>query len=58
MPCDAILLEGNCVVSESLLTGEATTVLKRAIENSDEVYEEMNMQKVGKHTLFCGTNVI
>ena len=58
MPCDALLLEDNCVVSESLLTGEATTVVKRAIESIPDGYEEMNFSKIGKNTLFCGTNVI
>ena len=58
MPCDGILLNGRCVVSESLLTGESTTVLKRAIERSDDIYQEKNLPKVTNHTLFCGTNVI
>ena len=42
MPCDALILEGRCVVSESLLTGEATTVLKRAIDESDHEFAGKN----------------
>ncbi|MEQ2181945.1 hypothetical protein GOODEAATRI_016938, partial [Goodea atripinnis] len=45
MPCDAVLLQGTCVVNESMLTG-------------DEAARRYNMEEHKRHTLFCGTHVI
>lgn len=55
MPCDAALLAGNCIVNESMLTGEAVPVRKTALSPSDVAYEP---KEHGRHTLFSGTRVL
>ncbi|OWK50143.1 putative cation-transporting ATPase 13A2 [Lonchura striata] len=55
LPCDAALLSGECMVNESLLTGESVPVMKTPLPAGRAVYcpEEHR-----RHTLFCGTQVI
>nr|CAD7403638.1 unnamed protein product [Timema cristinae] len=55
MTCDALLLSGNCIVNESMLTGECVPVTKTPPSHSDEIYDP-NFHK--RHTLFSGTHVI
>uniref|UniRef100_A0A1A8FPM2 ATPase type 13A2 n=2 Tax=Nothobranchius korthausae TaxID=1143690 RepID=A0A1A8FPM2_9TELE len=55
MPCDAALLAGECLVNESMLTGESVPVLKTPLPAGDRKY---NSEAERRHTLFCGTSII
>ncbi|XP_022343828.2 polyamine-transporting ATPase 13A3-like isoform X2 [Crassostrea virginica] len=68
MQCDAVLLTGNCIVNESMLTGESVPITKTPLPNSGAPAVESNqsdhpdvkfhMKDHAKHVLFCGTEVI
>ncbi|XP_033097899.1 probable cation-transporting ATPase 13A3 [Anneissia japonica] len=58
MSCDAVLIAGNCIVNESMLTGESVPVTKTPLPNHPgaDVCYSPDIHK--RHTLFCGTQVI
>ncbi|XP_017780641.1 PREDICTED: probable cation-transporting ATPase 13A3 [Nicrophorus vespilloides] len=56
MQCDALLLTGNCILNESMLTGESVPVTKTPFPNLPDVYYDE--KEHARHTLFCGTQVI
>ncbi|KAI8848552.1 hypothetical protein BC829DRAFT_427684 [Chytridium lagenaria] len=64
VPCDAILLDGDCIVNESMLTGESVPVSKTSItdaELNDIDFEEedpANSNRMARYFLFSGTKVI
>ncbi|XP_043853629.1 probable cation-transporting ATPase 13A4 isoform X1 [Dromiciops gliroides] len=60
LPCDAILIDGGCVVNESMLTGESIPVIKTALPKvGDPAPWKLHSQEDYKrHVLFCGTEVI
>uniref|UniRef100_A0A8C3K705 Cation-transporting ATPase n=1 Tax=Calidris pygmaea TaxID=425635 RepID=A0A8C3K705_9CHAR len=60
LPCDAILISGQCIVNESMLTGESIPVTKTHLPQADN-FEPWRMhcaEDYKKHVLFCGTEVI
>ncbi|PBP20539.1 hypothetical protein BUE80_DR008644 [Diplocarpon rosae] len=61
-PCDSILLAGDCIVNESMLTGESVPVSK--VPANDESLAALNLAatsivpELARHFLFCGTKII
>ncbi|XP_037950937.1 probable cation-transporting ATPase 13A3 isoform X2 [Teleopsis dalmanni] len=56
MQCDAVLLSGNCILDESMLTGESVPVTKTPLPvKRGMMYDK---KEHARHTLFCGTKVI
>ncbi|KAJ1992246.1 hypothetical protein GGI26_002398 [Coemansia sp. RSA 1358] len=62
LPCDAVLLEGDCIVNESMLTGESVPVAKVPVVPS--VFGKMRLASstfgsdIAKHVLFSGTKLV
>lgn len=55
MPCDIALLSGQCILNESMLTGESIPVIKNALPTTNDIY---NPDSDSKYTLYGGTKVI
>jgi cation-transporting ATPase 13A3/4/5 len=58
MPCDLVLLQGQCIVNESMLTGESVPVIKNSLNPFGKEVFDPQMPESKKHTLFSGTKVI
>jgi len=62
LPCDSILLSGDCIVNESMLTGESIPVSKTPVTNDALELLDLSASTmhpdVAKHVLFCGTKII
>ncbi|KAJ3187274.1 hypothetical protein HK101_009383, partial [Irineochytrium annulatum] len=64
LPCDCILLDGDCIVNESMLTGESIPVSKTPITDDELVdidFEEedpANSTRMARFFMFSGTKVI
>ncbi|KAL9107562.1 MAG: hypothetical protein Q9227_007562 [Pyrenula ochraceoflavens] len=62
LPCDSLLLAGDCIINESMLTGESVPVSKVPV--LDEALHLLDLSapsihpSVAKHFLFCGTKII
>ncbi|KAL2135550.1 hypothetical protein VTI74DRAFT_8029 [Chaetomium olivicolor] len=61
-PADSLLLSGDCIVNESMLTGESVPVSKTPA--TDQTLRKLDLSastmlpEVAKHFLFCGTKII
>lgn len=61
-PSDSLLLSGDCIVNESMLTGESVPVSK--IPATDEALIAMDLgassvsPETARHFLFCGTKIV
>ncbi|XP_044277119.1 polyamine-transporting ATPase 13A2 isoform X3 [Varanus komodoensis] len=59
VPCDAALLTGECMVNESMLTGESTPVMKTPLPQDPQAAgTAYSPEQHKRHTLFCGTRVL
>uniref|UniRef100_A0A8B9IMM0 Cation-transporting ATPase n=1 Tax=Anser cygnoides TaxID=8845 RepID=A0A8B9IMM0_ANSCY len=60
LPCDAVLIDGSCVVNEGMLTGESIPVTKTPLPltESPMPWKTHSMEDYRRHVLFCGTEVI
>ncbi|EFC46286.1 predicted protein [Naegleria gruberi] len=60
VPCDMILMSGQVIVNESIMTGESTPVKKMHIPNkSNHFHQHGEISNIFEgHTLYAGTNVI
>lgn len=62
LPCDSLLLSGDCIVNESMLTGESVPVSKTPA--TDESLELLDLSassihpEVARHLLFSGTKIV
>lgn len=55
MECDAVLVEGTCVVNESMLTGESIPITKISIPDENAPF---NYDLQRQHIMFCGTEIL
>jgi cation-transporting ATPase 13A3/4/5 len=62
LPCDSLLLSGDCIVNESMLTGESVPVSKIPVTNESLALMDLSTSsvhpEVARHLLFCGTKII
>ena len=56
IPCDCILLNGNCIMNESMLTGESSPIFKTSLPSNNT--SDFNEKKHNKHLLYFGTKII
>ncbi|KIW47204.1 hypothetical protein, variant [Exophiala oligosperma] len=62
IPCDSLLLAGDCIINESMLTGESIPVSKVPITDEALPYVDLGATSihpsVARFFLFCGTKII
>lgn len=59
LPCDMVLLRGQAIVNESMLTGESVPVIKESIETRSNPKDIFSIENDGKlHVLYGGTVIV
>ncbi|KAJ6655499.1 hypothetical protein lerEdw1_005077 [Lerista edwardsae] len=61
LPCDALLIHGQCVVNEGMLTGESIPVAKTCLPQDGghpQPWQRSCAEDPRRHLLFCGTEII
>jgi len=56
-PCDIIVISGECLVNEAVLTGESIPVAKTTISDGHHMFDCSDSDNF-KHLIFCGSTVI
>ncbi|KAJ1575372.1 hypothetical protein NDA11_003664 [Ustilago hordei] len=61
LPCDVVLLEGDCIVNEAMLTGESVPVVKAPISKADlagVLASGQDLARLDKNILYSGTKLV
>lgn len=62
LTCDSLLLAGDCIINESMLTGESIPVSKVPLTDDVVNYIDLGATSIhpviARHFLFCGTKII
>ncbi len=61
LPCDVVLLEGDCIVNEAMLTGESVPVVKAPVSKADLaniLATGQDLAGLDKNILYSGTKLI
>lgn len=61
LPCDVVLLEGDCIVNESMLTGESIPVVKAPISKANLagiLASAQDLARLDKNVLYSGTKLV
>ncbi|KAJ3072310.1 hypothetical protein HDU98_003819 [Podochytrium sp. JEL0797] len=55
---DLVLVQGDCVVDESSLTGESVPVVKTSLGYFDHRGEQFSVNKCKRSAVFCGSKIV
>jgi cation-transporting ATPase 13A2 len=58
LPCDIMLISGQCIVNEAMLTGESIPIVKTPIPNHGHANDLYSVNNHRNHTLYSGTQVV
>ncbi|KAJ1965507.1 hypothetical protein GGI12_000729 [Dipsacomyces acuminosporus] len=64
LPCEAVVLEGDCIVNESMLSGESVPESKLPLEPGSDVLKKIDLAMhtfrpdTSRHIIFAGTQIL